>query len=560
MPVEKFSEAIFWAEQVAKKAIERAKEEGIEVITCRSGQTPSGAKHIGNFNDNVRSYFVAKLIQQMGYKARHVQTHDDMDPLRKIPVRMPDLDGRWHELSKEEIKRLSKFVGFPLCRVPDPFGCCKSWAEHFEKVWEEGCKIAGIKMTEYYRNEDLYREGKFNPYIELVFERIEKAREIILEHQRTKTKEYVPFWVICENCGRITGKVVSFDLESKTVEYVCTNRSLAGKYNTGCCGYKGCVSWENGTGKLDWQFEWPAQMHMFNTIVEPFGKDHYEGSWPICQKVITSIYDGKPPIAFVYEMFLINGKKMSARHGNVFTVQDMVRIMEPEIFLYFYTKRPLKQREINLKNLALIFEFEKAERIYFGVEKAKNEKEERNVRIAYKLAWADRPIPKKIPVRIPYFHAAIIAQVVKDVEKEQEVVFKLLRKTGHIKGELNEEEKKSVIERIKRARNWVLSYGPENLRFKPLERLSEGILSKIDEKMKKCIADVKNALMRNVSKEELETLLFDLPRKYEVPVKKFFQTFYEILLGKKEGPRLALLLISLRDFAIKRLEEIEKLL
>ena len=86
----------FWAEQIAERAIEEAKRRGFEVVTCRSGQTPSGAKHIGNFNDNIRSYFVAKFIERLGHKARHVQTHDDMDPLRKIPKRVVDLDGKWH--------------------------------------------------------------------------------------------------------------------------------------------------------------------------------------------------------------------------------------------------------------------------------------------------------------------------------------------------------------------------------------------------------------------------------------------------------------------------------
>jgi len=98
----------------------------------------------------------------MGVKTRHVHTSDDRDPLRKIPERMPDREGRWKVLSEKELKELGRYVGVPYVNVPDPFGCCKSWAEHFNNVWLDGVKALGV-FVEDYSNDALYREGKFEP-------------------------------------------------------------------------------------------------------------------------------------------------------------------------------------------------------------------------------------------------------------------------------------------------------------------------------------------------------------------------------------------------------------
>ncbi len=544
----------FWAEQIAERAIEEAKRRGFEVVTCRSGQTPSGAKHIGNFNDNIRSYFVAKFIERLGHKARHVQTHDDMDPLRKIPKRVVDLDGKWHELSDEELRKLSNYVGFPLVSVPDPFGCCDSWATHFERVWEEGCRMAGIRKTEYYRNVDLYKQGKFDEFIRRVFERIEVVRKILMRYKTTKTPGYYPFWVICENCGRLTGKVYDVDLESRTVYYKCTSRALAGKYVVPSCGYRGSVSWDRGSGKLDWQLEWPAQMVMFKTVVEPFGKDHYVGSWPICREILPKVFDYPPILTFVYEFFLVDGKKMSTRHGNAYVMHDMLSIMEPEVFCYLYTKRPTKQRDISLEQLNLVEEFDRVERIYFDLEQAKNEREEREIRIRYELAWCDREIPQSKPFRLSYSIAALLAQLLKDPEEEVEKAIHLLKRIGHLRGELDESSRKALITRLKLAKEWVRRFAPSSVRFEVLKEVPEEILSQLNERQKAALKEVAQVLEeKEFSVEELHTELYNIAKRHRLTSPEFFSSAYLILLGKDHGPRLAPFLLALdKDFVIRR--------
>ena len=222
------SVSLFWADQLADQVIERSKKEG-KIVSIRSGQTPSGGKHIGNLNDPVRAYFVYKSVLEKGVKARFVNTSDDRDPLKDVPSRMADLDGNW--FSSEKFPELKKHLGKPLVRVPDPFGCCKSYAEHFASLWSQGLYLLGIRPEEH-TNDQWYKQGKFDPYIKMVFERIELAGELCNKYQESKSKDYIPFDAICPNCG-VLANISSFDLKTKKVTFTCGGKSIKKKKSEG---------------------------------------------------------------------------------------------------------------------------------------------------------------------------------------------------------------------------------------------------------------------------------------------------------------------------------------
>ena len=93
-------ESLFLADQLADEVQARnKKEKGTAVVRC--GQTPSGGKHIGNLNDVVRAYFVYKSLQERGIKSTFIHSTDDRDPLKDVPKRFADLDGNWHDSSKD---------------------------------------------------------------------------------------------------------------------------------------------------------------------------------------------------------------------------------------------------------------------------------------------------------------------------------------------------------------------------------------------------------------------------------------------------------------------------
>ncbi|MDI6730745.1 MAG: lysine--tRNA ligase [Candidatus Altarchaeum sp.] len=548
---------MFWADQLANQAIERVEkkfnekinkgEKAEKIATIRCGQTPSGGKHIGNLNDVIRAYFVYKSIKEKienkewDGKVKFIHTSDDRDPLKDIPIRIMDLDSKWHETKN---LGLEKFLGMPLCRVPDPFGCCSSWSEHFTKVWIEGIKMLGIEDMEIYYNDDLYKQEKFDPYIKTIFENREKVSEIVKKFQETKQENYIPFDAICPDCGRLAN-ISGFNPNSNTVKFKCGGKEIKKKKTEGC-GYEGEA--DIAEGKLQWRFEWPAQWGIFNTTFEPFGKDHFEGSWKSGQVIAREIYNIGPPIPFVYEFFLVNGEKMSASKGNVYVTQDVLKILEQEVLLYFYTKKPEKQRDLTLAEIfRLVDEFDNVEKIYYGVEEGRTEHETEDAKRMYEMC-----INKKfsaIPKRLPYVFASTLSQIYG--EKATEKVQEMNKKAGQI---LYDDDLAKI--RLEKAGNQANLYIPESEQIKIIDdEEAQKIYLGLDDKIKELLNKFAEMRVENLSGKEITLKIGELIKASEDKelLIKFYKACYMLLFGKEKGPKLAGFIDTLdKDFIIKR--------
>lgn len=536
-------ESQFWADQLAEQIIARAKRERV-VANIKCQQTPSGGKHIGNLNDVARAYFPYKAVLERGESATFVHTTDDRDPLKDVPRKVPDLEGNWR-LSKD-LMDMTPFLGMPLCRIPDPFECCSSWSRHFTKVWMDGVYALGMS-PELYSVNDLYEQGKFEPYMRMVFEKREAVGIIVSKFQETKGEKYIPFDAICRNCGRLAN-IDNFDLEKKLVHFVCGGKSIKKKKSIGC-GKDAWVPWTEG--KLQWRFEWPALMAIFNTTYEPFGKDHYEGSWKSVLEIMPKIYNREPPIPFVYEFFLVNSEKMSASVGNVYIVQDMLKIMEPEIFLYFYTKRPGRQRNLDLSHIYfLIDDFERAERIYFGKEDEPNKKEKANIMRMYGSVAEKR---EHMPIRVPYQFAALIGQTASSEEGIDRAI-ELLKFTGHIK-HAGPKDRAAIAKRLALAAHWARTYAPPEARLIANSELPRPDFAKNE---RSALLSLLQELRKNHNEKELQAEIYEIAKSNDMEPKDFFRLMYQILLSKDSGPRLGPFIIAIgKERVISMLEQLE---
>jgi len=524
----------FWADEVADIVVERGKDEA----TVKSGASPSGGKHIGNLNDIMRGYFVYSCLESSGHPARMVHTCDDRDPLRKVPSRAPDLDGRWHEFTDDELATLNGYLGHPYVGVPDPFGCCENWARHFNRVWLEGPRAMGVKV-ENKNNNDMYRDGSFDPWIRLALERLDESREVLSRYQDVPP-EYIPYNPICEECGQITARATGFDLDSWTVSYACEEKSLAGEYRVEGCGHQGESSLKDG--KLPWRFEWPAQWAVLDVSMEPFGKDHAAGSWKSGREIARQIYDIEPPVPFVYEFFLVDGHKMSTREGNVYLAQDMLELVEPEMLCYFYSMTPQKQRNLDLRRLNFLVDaFDRFEEIALGkVEPADGEEGE-----VAKRSYPMCNPPAFEPVRVPYTFSALVG-----ASENPEHVLRTLEKTGHLSRDATPQQREQVLSRVKRARNWARRFSPEHY-FEVLDELPR---LEISAEMDSALHGLAEILEGEPPEAELQSQIFEVARDRGLEPKELFQTVYRLFLGKERGPRLAPFLLAMdHRFALKRL-------
>ncbi len=528
-----------WADQLAEKIIERAKREGV-IANVKCQQTPSGAKHIGNLNDVARAYFPYKAVIEKGETATFVHTTDDRDPLKDIPLKLPDLQGNWH--FSRDLKDMAPFLGMPLCRVPDPFECCESWSKHFTKVWMDGVNSLGMH-PELHSVDSLYKAGKFEPYIKMVFEQTGEVGKLVAKFQATKHEKYIPFDAICPDCNRLAN-ISSFNLETRKVQFVCGGKAIKKRKSEGC-GFEGEVDWKEG--KLQWRFEWPALWGIFHTTYEPFGKDHYEGSWKSGVEIMEKIYKIEPPIPFVYEFFLVNSQKMSASKGNVYIVQDMLKIMEPEAFLFYYVKRPEKQRDLELSRIwALEDEFDAAERVYFGKEQDRTENREENTKRMYELAVENKP--PEYNKRINYSFGASMIQLF-----SEEQSLSILKRMNHI--ETNEEEE-FAKKRLALTKNWIEFYAPPESKIHILsfEEVKEHSLT-LSEEQKLSLKEFGEYYEKENDTEKLQEKIKQICDSHSIKIQEFFKAAYLIFIGKERGPKLLPFLeVQEKEFVVQRLK------
>ena len=112
---------MYWADKLADEVIRRNPDKAEYV--CAAGISPSGSVHIGNFRDIATSYFVYRALQKRGKKAKLLFSWDEYDRLRKVPKNVADHLGN---------NSFEQYIGHPYADIPDPFGCCESYAAHFE--------------------------------------------------------------------------------------------------------------------------------------------------------------------------------------------------------------------------------------------------------------------------------------------------------------------------------------------------------------------------------------------------------------------------------------------
>ncbi len=355
----------------------------------------------------MRGYYVARVLRERGHEVRQVFTADDRDPLRKLPRTLCDLEGNLVDLGDVDAGALGRNLGAPYTDIPDPFGCCDSYGDHFSNIIQDSADAVDVPI-ELVSNTDLYERGEFEDVTRYVLENRSRAREVLSSYQDKVDADgdYVPFNPICAECGKITETVTSVDLdagEAGTVDYRCTDMD-AGDRTIDGCGHEG----GDAAGETPWRFEWPAQWQILGVDFEPFGKDHAEGSWPSGQDVARNVLGIEPPVPMVYEWFTLDGEPFSSSEGNVILVSDVLELLEPEVLRYFFAKDPSRARDFSIERLdQLVDEFDRFEAIYFGELEGTEDEREFAERV-YPLVLEEDAEVREERIRLPYTFAAVL--------------------------------------------------------------------------------------------------------------------------------------------------------
>ncbi|WP_456452994.1 lysine--tRNA ligase [Thermococcus sp.] len=521
---------VHWADYMAEKIIRERGDR--EEYVVESGITPSGYVHIGNFREFFTAYIVGHALKDRGKRVRHIHMWDDYDRFRKVPKNVPE---EWKE-----------YLTMPVGEVPDPWGCHKSYGDHFMSLFESEVEKLGIEV-DFLHARELYRKGEYAEEIRKALERRDEIKAI-LDGFRDRAKQphleesWQPVQIYCPKCRR-EAEFVAWDGEWR-IKYRCKH-----------CGSEGETDIRDGNVKLRWRVDWPMRWAHFKVDFEPAGKDHLAagGSYDTGREIVEKIFGWPAPMTLMYEFVGIKGQKgkMSGSKGNVILLSDLYEVLEPGIIRFIYAKaRPNKELKIDLGLglLNLYDEFDRVERIYFGLEHAKNPEEEEELRRTYELSMPE--LPERLIAQAPFRFLVTLVQM---PHLDENGIMRVLQEQGHLPEKLGEEDIRRIKLRIRLARNWVERYAPDNVRFTVLQKPPE---IRFEPEIEEALGEVAAWLEGHGSftVDELNNIIFDAAKKRGIPSKKWFKALYNIFIGKDRGPRLAPFLASLeREFVVRRL-------
>jgi lysyl-tRNA synthetase class 1 len=534
-----------WADEAAAKIIREKGDK--DCYTCASGITPSGIVHIGNFREIISVELVVRALRQAGKAVRFIYSWDDYDVFRKVPPDMPGQDA------------LAASLRLPITMVADPWGRDESYARHNEVDVEAVLPVVGVK-PEYIYQTKRYRAATYADGVRAALEKRELLRTILDKFRDEEHKIQGQWWpvsVFCDKCNHDETDITGYDGDWG-LSYHCNH-----------CGNEETADLRRAGGvKLLWRVDWPMRWAYEKVDFEPAGKDHHSqgGSFDTARLVSTEVYGYDAPVTFRYDFIGIKGSagKMSSSKGNVVALSDLLRVYTPEIVRYMFAgTRPNTEFTISfdLDVIKIYEDYDKTERIAWGVEAAKDEAARAKEKRIYELSQVDEGMPAVMPYQVPLRHLCSLLQIA-DCDIDRTIA--ALPATGL--SPLKPEQADKFRARCRCALYWIAECAPEDFRFRlrlprqpqpPQQELRtpSGQPEQQPQLPPLSAAELSTlALLRDDVVARIETFADDkacASAIYEVAAaaglegKQLFRAAYVALIGKESGPRLAAFLRSI---------------
>ncbi len=309
-----------WPFEEARKIVARLKKAPKDEVIFSTGYGPSSLPHIGTFGEVARTTMVRhafRVLTDDKVRTRLLAFSDDMDGLRKVPDNVPNKE------------LLSRHLGQPLTRVPDPFGTHPSFGEHNNARLRAFLDTFGFEY-EFLSATDCYTSGRFDKALLQVLANFDKVMAIMLPSLREeRAQTYSPFLPISQTTGIVLQvPVTAHDAATGSVTYEDpdTKESITTPVTGGRC-------------KLQWKPDWAMRWLALGVDYEMAGKDLID-SVKLSGEINRAI-GGRPPEGFNYELFLDDkGQKISKSKGNGLTIEEWLRYASPESLSLFMYREP----------------------------------------------------------------------------------------------------------------------------------------------------------------------------------------------------------------------------
>lgn len=506
-----------WADQMADNII---REKGdLDSYTCASGITPSGTVHLGNFREIITVDLVVRALRSRGKNVRFIYSWDDYDVFRKVPANMPD----------PEI--LEKYLRFPITEVPDTTNRNENYARHHEVDIEQQLPRVGIE-PEFLYQASRYRANKYAEGMRKAMQMRETIKECLNEyrddaHKMKPEDVYWPVAIFCGKCSKDTTTITGYDGEYG-ISYKCE------------CGNEETADIRTFKGaKLGWRVDWPMRWNEEKVVFEPGGKDHISpgGSYDTAKLVSKKIYGWDAPVTMRYDFVNLKGVpgKMSSSKGKVIALPDALDVYQAEVLRYLFAgTRPNTEFAISfdLDVLKVYEDYDKTERIVYGVDKAKSEDQFNKEKRIYILSQIDGKIPETMPYQITFRMLTTLLQI---YSGNIDAVIKSL-------GDVKPEQEERLRRRMACAWFWIQNSAPTCAEDFIFTIRNDGSKADLDETMSKAVARVRDEVLPKLDSftqdKECQQAMYDIATDMGIDAKQLFTALYQAVVAKDQGPRL----------------------
>ncbi|MGC2277926.1 MAG: lysine--tRNA ligase [Candidatus Binatus sp.] len=499
--------AELWPREEARRLAERvAAYEPARPVIFQSGFGPSGLPHLGTMAEILRPSFVRKAFHliEPSRTSRLIVFIDDLDGLRKVPENVPN---------REDVEQ---YLGIPVSKIPDPFGCCASFADHM--IGQLGGFLAPVEVEfELVRAAEMYSSGRFDEGLKLILDKHAEIIAIIAPTLREENRAgWSPFMPICPKCGQVVERrVTAYHPERASIEFTC-EKSAGG---TRGCGFSGEQSVLGGMAKVQWKVDWALRWYVLKVDYELYGKDLTDSARLSGQ--ILRVMGAKQPLGFPFEMLLDEqGHKISKSIGRGVSVEQWTRYAPIEVLKFFLLLNPRRARKLFLEAIPqYVDEYLDAVRAYA----AESEEQRRDSVLEFVIQGTT---PRRFNSTLTF--GLMMNAVAALGSSDRDFIWNyIVRYDASIAGDPETEKMGRALTEC--ALNFYRDFvEPTKKLYTPTE-MERAQLKTLDAYLRE---------NQGASAEEIEKKIYDLGREnYDKPG-KIFPLLYRSILGQERGPRL----------------------
>ena len=317
-----------WPFEEARKLVKRfpqGKPDGAPVL-FETGYGPSGLPHIGTFQEVLRTTLVRRAYEALtgGAPTRLVAFSDDMDGLRKVPDNVPDK------------AMLTRHLGMPLSRIPDPFGTNDSFAGRNNLMLRAFLDRFGFDY-EFVAASERYNSGAFDDALRNVLRNYHGIMDIMLPTLRAeRAATYSPVLPVSPSTGAVLQVPITvLDAETGLIRFADADGAMVEQSILG------------GQAKLQWKVDWAMRWVALGVDYEMYGKDLTDSG--VQSGKIAQVLGGRKPEGMIYELFLDDkGEKISKSKGNGLTIDEWLTYGSEDSLGFYIYREPKSAKSLHV--------------------------------------------------------------------------------------------------------------------------------------------------------------------------------------------------------------------